>query len=187
MGHSKLIMRRNPQFTPNSTIHKNGYAFIKLTYGKWAIMDEIDYPLVKDFRWFTKHSHGNYYALANPPRRLGIGKIIRMHRLIMGLSSNLQIDHRNRQGLDNRRSNLRLATHAQNQRNGKRPKTNTSGYKGVNWHKLSQKWRACISINNKQKHLGLFNSLSEAIIAYDKAAKKHHGQFANINGGIRNI
>jgi len=89
-----------------------------------------------------------------------------------------QIDHVNGAKDDNRLINLREATTAQNMRNVGKQSHNTSGFKGVSWHKLRNKWRSDIKINGKQLSLGLFNTPEEAYLAYCDAAKKLHGDFA---------
>lgn len=102
-----------------------------------------------------------------------------MHRDIMNTPKNMQTDHMNRDRLDNQRSNLRIATLAQNRRN--RLGTAKSGYKGV-WYDasttLAKPWRSQIQINKKIIALGRFESAKEASTAYIKAAKIHHGEFA---------
>jgi hypothetical protein len=103
-----------------------------------------------------------------------------MHRLIAGFPP-FRLDHRNQNGLDNRKRNLRRATRSENAANKAKPKNNTSGYKGVSWHALSNKWRAYIKVNQKWKHLGLFSSAKAAAKAYDLAARRWFGKFAYTN------
>jgi len=88
------------------------------------------------------------------------------------------IDHINRDSTDNRFSNLRKASYAENNRNKSMSRNNTSGYKGVNWHKGSNKWRAEIKVNNKAITIGYFKNIEDANIAYTEAVKQYHGQFA---------
>lgn len=83
-----------------------------------------------------------------------------------------QVDHINLDGLDNRWENLRLATHAENQRNA-RPRP----LKGASWHKHAQKWRAVITVDDRQIHLGYFETAEEAHDAYREASAKYHGKF----------
>jgi hypothetical protein len=90
----------------------------------------------------------------------------------------MDIDHINGDGLDNRWSNLRLATRAENIRNSRTKATNTSGFKGVSWHKRDRKWQAHIKINGRSKNLGLFEAPEDAHAAYVAAAQKYHGEFA---------
>lgn len=102
-----------------------------------------------------------------------------MHREIVGTPEGMDTDHINGDKLDNRRSNLRICTHAQNGANRGPQKNGSSGYKGVSYH--CKKWRVQICINGKTKRLGGFNSLLDAAKAYDKAARKYHGEFARTN------
>lgn len=91
-----------------------------------------------------------------------------------------EIDHINGDPTDNRIDNLREASRAENARNYPKPKSNTSGLKGVTWNKASKKWQAAIRINGKSKYLGLFDCAEEAHKAYCEHAEKYHGQFARI-------
>ena len=97
-------------------------------------------------------------------------------------SQDVQIDHADCDGLNNRRRNLRFADHSQNGQNTRRPSTNTSGFKGVCWHKRIRKWQAQIKLNGKKKHLDYFDTVEEAAAAYDKAAIELFGEFARPNG-----
>jgi hypothetical protein len=89
-----------------------------------------------------------------------------------------QIDHINGARDDNRFSNLREATNAENQRNRTRSSTNSSGHKGVHWRTDSQCWQARIMLNKEYKHLGYFDTLEDAHTAYVAAAKELYGEFA---------
>ena len=89
------------------------------------------------------------------------------------------IDHINGNPSDNRISNLRPATLSKNQQNSKIPKSNTSGIKGVSWHKATKKWRATLNINGKLKHLGVFDDIKSAELIVREARIKYHGEFAN--------
>jgi hypothetical protein len=91
------------------------------------------------------------------------------------------LDHINASKQDNRWSNLRKATKAQNSWNQCRRKNNSSGYKGVNFHKATQKWMARINVANKRIQLGLFETKEEAAKAYQDAAMQYHGEFARIS------
>ena len=104
-----------------------------------------------------------------------------MHRELLNAPKHIMVDHINRNTYDNQKLNLRFATKAQNAMNCKVHKHNTSGYKGVSRHKQMNSWRAYIVKNNKQIHIGLFKTLKEAALAYNKKALKIFGQFANIN------
>lgn len=91
-----------------------------------------------------------------------------------------EIDHIDGNPSNNRIENLRAVTHAQNMKNSKMPVTNTTGYKGVRYHKGNAKWTAQISINNRSKYLGSFESPEDAAEAYRSAAREHYGEFARI-------
>jgi len=104
-----------------------------------------------------------------------------MHRLILNPPAGITIDHINGNGLDNRRENLRLAGRGQNQCNRGKQSNNTSGFKGVTWHKNLNKWEAGISISGKRYHVGFYKTPEAAARAYDDAAKKYHGEFARLN------
>jgi hypothetical protein len=93
----------------------------------------------------------------------------------------MMVDHINHDTLDNRRFNLRVCTKTQNQFNAKLRRDSTSGYKGVGFHKVTQKWMAYIRANNVQYHLGLFKTIREAVIARNVAAIKYHGEYAYLN------
>jgi hypothetical protein len=108
------------------------------------------------------------------------GKWELLHRAIMDFPQG-QVDHRNRDKLDCRKSNLREATHAQNITNRLCSDLNTSGYKGVHWNKRKQRWTARITHNGRRFFLGNFKTAEEAAIIYNEAAKKYHQEFCGLN------
>jgi hypothetical protein len=95
----------------------------------------------------------------------------------MDVPNNMVVDHINGNKLDNRRSNLRICTQAENQRNRGKQRNNVSGHKGVTWYARTSKWRVSIVLNKKHIHLGYFNLVSEAQKAYENAATEYHGEF----------
>ncbi len=101
-----------------------------------------------------------------------------MHRQIMNAPKGIEVDHINSNGLDNRRSNLRLANRSENMRNICATSRNTSGFKGVTWHKAHSKWQAQITLNRKTYYLGLRETPAEAHALYCEASKKLHGEFS---------
>lgn len=156
-----------------------GYPFrrIKLTQGKYAIVDVEDYDKLNVYNWFATYSISTFYALRNEN-----GKSIKMHRKIMNFPQGYYIDHINHNGLDNRKANLRIVTPAQNSRNRRKGRRKTSSkYKGVYFMKGIKKWRADIYYNDKSIYLGYFDNETDAARAYDAAAKIYHGEFAALN------
>lgn len=110
-----------------------------------------------------------------------------MHRFILDLKKeDPDVDHKDGNGLNNQRSNLRTATRAQNARNRRIRTDNTSGFKGVTWRKDLGKWNAFIEIKTKRIHLGYFTDPMEAACAYDMAAVKYFGEFAHCNFAMPN-
>lgn len=155
---------------------------IKLTQDRYALVDDDDYDYLSQFKWMYNRKRG--YAVRNPPRILGYRKSVYMHREIVKAPSGFEIDHINNIKLDNRKKNLRICSHLENQRNLPLSR-NKSGYRGVSWYKPTNKWRATIKVDKKFKHLGLFINIIDAAKAYDNAAKIYHGSFARLNFGQR--
>lgn len=154
---------------------------IPLTKGKFAIVDDEDYEWLNKYKWQADKIGNTYYAVRVVSQR-GDRQKIYMHRCIMGAIRGQEIDHRNGNGLDNKKNNLRFCTRKQNLQNQK-PHNGSSKYKGVSWFKWEAggKWRAKIQINYKTIHLGLFNDETDAAKAYDEKAKEIFGEFARPN------
>jgi hypothetical protein len=156
------------------------HAIVPLTRGCEAVIDLADIPLVTGWNWTAHSSRRTFYAFR---RETVVGgkfrqKLVLMHRLILNAPDGLKVDHINGDGLDNRRENLRLATVAENNRNVGLRSNNTSGIKGVRFHKPHGKWQAQIMIGGCQKHLGYFETAEDARDAYARAAVQFHGHFA---------
>lgn len=172
---------------PSPEAIRDGYRLIPLTLGQIAIVDACDYEWLNQWSWFAvRQSNANtYYARRHLPKQPdGSRPLILMHRLIMGDPDGMFVDHRDHDGLNCRRSNLRVATAAQNNRNRRKsPIQNLTGVKGVTLstdRRPEVAWRAKISVNGKLIHLGGFPTREEAAEAYRVAAVKYHGEFAYI-------
>lgn len=152
---------------------------IKLTQGKVALVDDEDYEFLNQWKWYAKKDSHIFYAQSHIGTKRKEQKSITMHRLIMNVSAGIQIDHKDGNGLNNQKSNLRICTHQQNQMNRK-SYIGRSKYKGVSICK-NGRISATIKVNGKNKHLGVFESEIEAAMFYDEAAKKYYGEYANLN------
>lgn len=155
---------------------------IPLTQGKFALVDDADFDWLSQWGWHatTKKNSHIFYA-SRIERRSGKQGTVLMHREILTLTGAPEVDHRDGDGLNNRRKNLRPATHQQNLANQRIRKGGTSRFKGVCWSERYNKWRVTIKKNYRQLYLGRFSDEIEAARAYDAAALKHFGEFARIN------
>lgn len=157
---------------------------IPLTQGKTALVDDEDYEALRVFNWQAKNKEVDIWYAYRGGRNGEAATGFYMHREILGITSKEHwVDHRNRNGLDNRRANLRIATKSQNQFNSAKPCTNKSGYKGVYFKAQTGRWAAQIRANGRCFHLGYYDSAEEAARVYDNAAKEKHGEFARTNFG----
>ena len=150
---------------------------ILLTQGKVTLVDDENFEFLNQWKWY----HHQGYACRALHRINHKQPHIFMHRVIINTPLGMETDHINQNRLDNRKENLRACTGTQNAHNKKIDSLNTSGYKGVCWHKYVKKWVAQIGINKTRKHIGYFNTAEDAARAYDELAKIHYGEFANLN------
>lgn len=154
----------------------SAWASLALPSGHVALCDAADLPTVERFKWHVLKARNTFYVQTKGSVALGQGRTY-LHRLLMGAGPDQLVDHRNHDGLDNRRSNLRLATSGQNNVNA--PGRNATGYRGVHLHPnhLTKPWRA--RLNNR--HLGYFATEWEAAEVYNAAALTEYGEFALLN------
>src|SRR5699024_2779496 len=151
-------------------IQPEEYKLIPLTQGQFAKVDNEDFDRLKGINW-----------CAGPLGYVVNKKFGRMHRYIMDCPEEMVVDHINHDTLDNRKNNLRIATHRQNNFNRTTSHESSSQYKGVSWNNEAIKWSASIRLNGEQIHLGLFKNEKEAAEAYDKKALELFGEFAYLN------
>lgn len=154
-----------------------GTAKIPLTRGLFAIIDKDDLPLVSGLNWYAYNGRRTMYAVHDDkPTRT----ITRMHRLVARAQDGQHVDHIDRNGLNNRKSNLRIAPVAHNIANSDLRSNNTSGYKGVVLTD-SGRWAAYAYHQRKTEYLGVFDSPEDAARAHDARAMELRGEFAWTN------
>lgn len=147
---------------------------IKISGGKSAIVDDEDYEYISSYKW--------RYLAGYAARAIFVGdkqKAILMHRVINKTPEGFDTDHINGNRLDNRRSNLRTASRSQNLINKGKQSNNTSGYKGVSWHKVVGAWGVNIGLNGKCVHAGYFDSIEDAVRARKKLERFFYGDFSH--------
>ena len=149
---------------------------IALTQGREAVADDEDHEFLAQWRWRFEPRRESGYACRTERRTT-----IYMHQLVAerhGLNvCEREIDHKDGNGLNNQRTNLRAATRSQNNANQRLSRRNRSGHKGVYWSRAARKWAAQLG----RKYLGLFESSVDAAIAYNRAARARFGDFAHLN------
>ena len=153
---------------------------VELSQGKIALIDDADFGLVSRHKWSANKIGRGWYATTKIRRADGTRITIKMHRMLLGLTDPKTFtDHIDGNGLNNQRANLRACTRAENGRNRGATCNNTSGFKGVSWHKGNRTWDARIWVNGKNRCLGSFSTPEAAYAAYCAAALELHGEFAN--------
>jgi hypothetical protein len=157
---------------------------IPLTRGMVALVDDEDFEDLSQYQW--QASTGRYcsYAVRDIYKN-GSHWRERMHRRIMNAREGNCVDHKNHNGLDNRRDNLRICSPSQNLQNMRNSKGGSSQYKGVSWSRAAHKWKVAVQHNGEQIHLGVFCDEKEAARVYDEEAQKLFGEFAFLNFGTR--
>lgn len=158
------------------------YCEIPLTQGKAALVSPEDYDRVNQFKWFA-----HYLKVANAfyaQRNISINRTQKtsgMHREILAAPKGMVVDHRDGNGLNNTRANLRLCTRNQNRQNSVKKTKASSRYKGVVYSKQSKKWTASLRFKGKLLFLGYHTDERRAAEAYNEAAINYFGEFAKLN------
>ena len=149
---------------------------IPLTQGRFALVDAADFEMLSRFIWCVSSGY--------PATNVGAGsskRLVRMHRMLLLPDVGHEVDHINRDPLDNRRANLRLCSHHENSWNMSSRGRGSSRYKGVSWSKVRSRWLVHIRVHPRLIYLGYFDSEVDAARAYDAAAVRYRGEFARLN------
>lgn len=175
-----------PKFNPPNTIIEGPETSeIIMPTGERILIDTTDLDLVKKHKWSIKvrsrrRGRDLIYAgtwngnSANP-------RTVLLHRLLLNAPKGTEVDHRDGNTLDCRRSNLRLATPTQNRVNSGPTAQHRSGYRGVRYDKRSGQWIAQMNVDKRSKQIGRFDTKEAAAEAYNRAAREYHGEFAYQN------
>jgi hypothetical protein len=153
---------------------------IKLTQNKVALVSDEDYERLSQWKWCTCKCIRGIYAVRTIRLPSGKHRLEGMHRVIMNAPEGMEVDHIDHDGLNNQRSNLRVATRSQNAANIVANR-GVSKFRGVTFLKRNGKWRSAIRVNGKYIYLGSYKAETDAAHAYDTAAREYHREFAQLN------
>lgn len=158
---------------------------LSLTKGKYAQVDDEDYYWLSQWNWFAIETKGAWYARRSKKKgvlRSGEPFEVYLHRVVMRCSDKTKVvDHRDHDGLNCQKVNLRTCTKSENNRNLCSRKGSSSSYLGVTWDSSRSKWSSRLKCKGKTFNIGRFNNEIEAAKAYDLVAKEQFGNFANLN------
>lgn len=144
---------------------------------KEVLIDDEDFEKVNQYKWSISKIKNKFYIARSENR-----KIVLLHRFIMDAPNGMLVDHIDGNVQNNKKSNLRICTAKQNTKNSVKTKSKTTSfYKGVHFDKERNKYQAQIKVDYKNIHLGRFETEDQAAIAYNIAALKYHGEYANLN------
>lgn len=184
--HGRILKRTI--YTPNEIVTHDKYAEIilysfdenrELKETERAKIDLEDVDKCKIYKWGTNKKgtkNKRVYVVSKEN-----GKTIYLHRFVMCPSKNMDVDHKNHDTFDNRKSELRVCTRSENTSNMKIRKGYSSKCKGVSWDNNRKKWVASITLKRKTISLGRYDSEKDACIAYNKKAKELFGEFSLLN------
>ena len=166
---------------------------IPLTHGKHALVDDVDYGYVSRYKWRAMpiprvRMDTVWYAVRTDRNASGDKTTVYMHRVVMQLAEHSSLtgfDHRDGNGLNNQRDNLRPCNQTQNNANKRKQAGRTSGFKGVSWSAERGNWEAYLRFKGKRVLASRFDSEASAAVAYDVAAQNYFGEFARLNFPMR--
>lgn len=150
---------------------------IQLSRNHTAVVDDCDAELVRPYTWRYVKNKNCEYAHAWHPQT---GELVTMHRLVANAPDGLDVDHRDGNGLNNSRGNLRVATRSQNLHNSRKHCKSASRFKGV-WKHESGRWVAQLRVNGRKIVKCGFKTEEDAALHYDQMAIEHCGEFARTN------
>jgi hypothetical protein len=185
-NHPSSIIHHQSPALPVLNDEFGPYCKIPLTQNRFAKVDPEDYVWLAQFRWCCKAGRDCCYAVRHIQEH-GRTKRIHMHRQIMNTPDDMICDHKNHDGLDNRKHNCRNCTIEQNNANRRKRATGhgsrapTSQYLGVSWCPRRKKWVSYVKHKGKARNLGLFEVEEDAARAHDAAAWAIWGEYANLN------
>ena len=157
---------------------------IPLTQGKVALVDDADFDWLSRWKWRAVEVKQDHWSLWYAVRSVGPrrnSRHVQMHRQILGVRGRVRVDHRDCDGLNNQRANLRKSTPSQNVANQRKRPGLSSRFKGVSWDRTRSQWQSHITLNGRTRRLGRFLDEGEAALAYNAAAEKCFGEFARPN------
>lgn len=175
------MKRKKTRDGANKIVVSGDTAKIHLNRRKVCVIDAEDLPIVLGRKWSARKMLQNWYCAHNFKRPDGSWSTIYLHRAISKTPLGMGTDHKDGNGLNNTKKNLRHCNQSQNNCNSRKRKNTSSRYKGVTWDKSRKSWTAYIAINGKRISIGRFHNELLAGKAYNKAAKKYHGDFASPN------
>ncbi len=149
----------------------------------FAKVDDEDFEVLNQWNWYAQKGYKTFYACRSVFDSKGRKSNLGMHRFLLGLKKGDKkfVDHKDSNGLNNQKNNIRVATYSENSCNIGIKSNNTSGFKGVSFCKITGLWHARIMFNKKNIPVGRFKEKQEAALARDRLAKQYHGQFAYLN------
>ena len=172
---TRILKEREAKDLDDNYLPNKGRSMMELfieskTYGRFVVVySAADDDIVQEHNWCITKIDNNFYAMTHTRDTEGKRKIKYLHSMIMGTYGGFHTDHINGNTLDNRRENLRVCSHAENSHNRCKPKSITSGFKGVTWHKHAKSWMAYITHEGKKRYLGYYKIKEEAARVRDKA------------------